>query len=142
MLHFARCAEPGVPARWMQRQTRKEGTMEIRQRQLGNVVCLDVDGKIVLGVEDVLKDKVNSLFLQGHRDILLNLKDVSQVDSCGLAAITAVKGAAERHRGTIKLLNLPSRVHALLVITKLITLFDVFESEADALASFCQQAER
>lgn len=116
--------------------------MEIRQRQLGNVVCLDVEGRIILGVEDVLRDKVDSLFVQGHRDVLLNLRDVSQVDSCGLAALTAVKGAAERHRGTIKLLNLPSRVHALLVITRLITLFDVFESEADALSSFHQQAER
>lgn len=113
--------------------------MEIRQRQLGSVVCLDVEGRLVLGVEQGLKDKVNSLLLEGHRDILLNFKDVSQLDTTGLAAITAVRCAAERHRGTIKLLNLPMRVHSLLVITKLITLFDVFESEEDALSSFGQQ---
>ena len=110
--------------------------MEIRQRQVSSVVCLDVDGRLVIGVEDRLKDTVNSLFLQGHRDILVNLKGVLQIDTTGLAAITAIRSAAERHRGTIKLLNLPQRVHDLLVITKLITLFDVFESEADALRSF------
>ena len=81
---------------------------------------------------------MNSLLLEGHRDILLNFKEVSQLDTTGLAAITAVRCAAERHRGTIKLLNLPTRVHNLLVITKLITLFDVFESEEDALSSFGQ----
>ena len=91
-----------------------------------------------MGVENGLKDKVNSLFLQGHRDILLNFKDVSQLDTSGLSAITAVRGAAETHGGTIKLLNLPTRVHDLLVITKLITLFDVFESEEDAVSSFRQ----
>jgi anti-sigma B factor antagonist len=79
---------------------------------------------------------VNSLFLQDHRDIRVNLKGVLQIDTTGLAAITAIRSASERHRGTIKLLNLPPRVHDLLVITKLITLFDVFESEADAVRSF------
>jgi anti-sigma B factor antagonist len=114
--------------------------MQIRQRQLGTVVCLDVGGRLVVGVEDGLKDKVNSLFLQGRRHILLNLKDVSQVDTSGLAALSAVRAAAERHGGTIKLLKLPLRIHDLLVITKLITLFDVFESEGDALRSFSQHA--
>ena len=51
--------------------------MEIRERLLGSVVCVDVHGRLVVGVENGLKDKVNSLFLQGHRDILLNFKDVS-----------------------------------------------------------------
>jgi anti-sigma B factor antagonist len=79
---------------------------------------------------------VNSLFLEGHRQILLNLKDVSQIDTTGIAAITHVRAAAERHRGTMKLLNLPRRIHDLLVITKLITFFEVFESEEDARATF------
>jgi anti-sigma B factor antagonist len=119
----------------------KEGIMEIRQRLLGSVVCVDVNGRLVVGVENGLKDKVNSLFLQGHRDILLNFKDVSQIDTSGLAAITAVRCAAKMHGGTIKLLNLPPRVHNLLVITKLITMFDVFESEGDAVRSFPQAAD-
>ena len=115
--------------------------MEIRQRQMGIVVCLDVAGRLVVGKEDsFLKDKVNSLLLQGHRHILLNLKDVSQVDTCGLAAIASVRAAVERHGGTIRLLNLPTRIHNLLVVTKLISLFDVFDSEADALRNFSDHA--
>jgi anti-sigma B factor antagonist len=114
--------------------------MEIRERQIGTIVCLDVDGRLVVGVEDgLLKDKVNSLLLEGQRQILLNFKNVAQVDTLGLAAITAVRAAAERYGGTIKLLNLPARVRDLLVITKLITLFEVFESEPDAVRSFGQQ---
>ena len=107
--------------------------MEIRQRQLGNIVCLDVGGRIVLEVADGLKDRVNSLFFEGHRDILLNLRDVSQVDTTGLAALTAIRAAAERHGGMIKIVNLPPRLRDLLVLTRLITLFDVYEAEEDAL---------
>jgi anti-sigma B factor antagonist len=118
---------------------RKEGIMEIRQRQRGSIVCLDVDGRLVVGVRDgLLQDKVNSLLLQGHRHIILNLEGVSQIDTSGLAALTHVGAAAERHGATIKLLNLPRRIYDLLVITKLIGLFDVFESEAEALRSFRQ----
>jgi anti-sigma B factor antagonist len=105
-----------------------------------HVVILDVEGRLELGVEDRLKDKVNSLLLQHHRGILLNLKDVSRVDTSGLAALTAVRSAAERHGGTIKLLNLPARVQQLLVVTKLLTLFDVFESEHEAIDSFDERA--
>ena len=114
--------------------------MEIRQRQLGNVIGLDVAGRMVMGAVDRLNDEVNRLFREGRRDILLNLADVSQVDTTGLAAIIAVRMAAERQGRNIKLLNLPKRVYSLLVVTKLITLFEVFESEGDALRSFGQPA--
>lgn len=114
--------------------------MEIRQRQLGTVVCLDVEGRLVVGVDDGLKDTVKHLLSQGHRDILLNFKNVSQIDTSGLAAVTAIRAAAQMHSASIKLLNLPPRVHDLLVITRLITLFEVFESEGDALRSYDQRA--
>jgi anti-sigma B factor antagonist len=114
--------------------------MEIRERQLERVVILDVEGRLVLGVEDRLKDKVNSLLLQRRQEILLNLRDVSQLDTSGLAAITSIRGAVERHGGRIKLLDLPKRVHDLLVVTRLITLFEVFESEQEAVNSFGEQA--
>jgi anti-sigma B factor antagonist len=116
--------------------------MEIRQRQIGSVVCLDVAGRLVQGVEDNrLYDTVDSLLLHGQRQILLNFEEVSQVDTSGLAAITAARAAVVEQGGSIKLLNLPRRVHSMLVITRLITLFDVFESEAEALESFRHHAE-
>ena len=111
--------------------------MKIRERQLGNVVCLDVEGRLVASAEDgVLKDKVNSLLLEGRRQILLNFRGVAQIDTSGLAAITAARAAAERNGGVIKLLNLAPRIYDLLVITRLSTLFEVFESEAEAVESF------
>jgi anti-sigma B factor antagonist len=116
--------------------------MAIRQRHLGSIICLDVDGRLVMGGQDgVLRDEVNRLFLKGHRDILLNLREVSQVDTSGIAALTAVRAAAERYGGTIKLLNLPRRIYDMLVITKLITAFEVFESEVDALGSYSPNAD-
>src|SRR5262249_28103876 len=117
-----------------------EDIMEIRERQFGHVVCIDVEGRLVLDMEDRLKDKVNSLLFQGQRDIILNLKDVSQIDTTGLAALTAVRRAADGNRGTIKLLNLPPRIYDLLVLTRLITLFEVFDSEAEAVSSFARIA--
>ena len=111
--------------------------MEIRERAVGKVVCLDVEGRLVVPIEDGrLADRVNSLLLEGHRHILLNLKEVSQIDTTGLASLTAVRRAAERAGAAIKLVNLPPRIHDLLVITRLITLFEVFDSEADAAGSF------
>jgi len=107
--------------------------MKISQRQVGSIVCLDVEGRLVTGMEDALKNQVNRLFVEGHRAILLNLGNVSQIDTSGLTAFIAVRGTAEKYGGTISLLHLPRRVHDLLVVTKLITLFNVFDSERDAL---------
>lgn len=108
--------------------------MEIRQRRVGSVICLDLQGRLTSVDEDsVLKDKMNSLLFQGHRTILLNLEGVSHIDTSGLSTLIAIRHAADRSGGSVKLLNLPARVHSLLVVTRLITLFDVFDSEADVL---------
>ena len=108
--------------------------MEIRQRHVGSVICLDLQGRLISVDEDsVLKDKVNSLLFQGHRTILLDLEGVSHVDTLGLSALIAIRNAVEKSGGSVKLLKLPARVHSLLVVTRLITVFDVFDSEADAL---------
>ena len=108
--------------------------MEIRQRQTGSVVRLDLVGRLIAADEDcLLKDKVNSLLLQGYRTILLNLEGVSQVDSLGLSTLIAIRQAADRNGGSIRLLKLPARVHSLLVVTRLITVFDVFDCEEDAM---------
>jgi anti-sigma B factor antagonist len=107
--------------------------MHIQQRSVGPTVYLDLHGRLVTTDQDgTLRNTVSALFEEGRRSIVLNLEDVSQVDTSGLSAMVAVRQAADRCGAQVKLLNLPARVHSLLVVTKLITLFDVIESEADA----------
>ena len=111
--------------------------MQIDQRSVGDVVVLDLKGKITLGEGDeLLKDKVNSLVNQGRRKILLNFADVPYVDSAGLGEIVRTYTTVSRQGGSLKLLNLTKRITDLLAITKLLTVFETFDSEADAIKSF------
>ena len=111
--------------------------MEIRERLVDSVVVLDVTGRLAAGDgSGVLKDKVNSLIYQDRRAILVNLHDVSSIDSCGLGELVAAHTNVVRAGGQIKLLNVTRRVHDLLVITKLVTVFEVFDAEAQAIDSF------
>jgi anti-sigma B factor antagonist len=111
--------------------------VDIRERNLGAVTILDLTGKLVVGEGDgLLKDKVNSLALQGRHDLLLNLGGVSYIDSSGLGALVAAATTVGRQGGHIKLLNLTQRLHDLLAITKLVTVFESFDNEADAVRSF------
>jgi len=111
--------------------------MEIAERNAGNVTVLDVSGRITLGEGDVLlKDKLHSLLNQGRRDVLLNLENVQYVDSAGLGAIVGAYTTMTRQGGTLKLANVTKRLQDLLSITKLLTVFETFDSEADALRSY------
>ena len=111
--------------------------MEIESRAVGDVVILDLKGKMTLGEGDeLLKDKVNSLSHQGHRKLILNLSGVPYVDSAGLGEIVRTYTTVSRLGGSLKLLNLTRRIHDLLSITKLLTVFETFESEDDAVRSF------
>ena len=111
--------------------------MKIEERPIGSVIVLDLAGKLVAGEGDGrLKDKINSLVLQAHRQILLNLGGVSYIDSNGLGELVASHTTVTRNGGQIKLLNLTKRVQDLLAICRLSTVFETFESEADALRSF------
>ena len=111
--------------------------MVIEQRMVGGVAVLDLGGKLVLGDGDgMLKDKVHSLVFQGIKDIALNLGGLSYMDSAGLGELISSHSTATRAGGHIKIFNLTKRVSELLVITKVLTVFDVFDSEQDALKSF------
>ena len=111
--------------------------MQIDQRAVGDVVILDLKGKITLGEGDeLLKDKVNSLVNQGHKKIVLNLADVPYIDSAGLGEIVRTYTTVSRQGGSLKLLNLTKRITDLLSITKLLTVFETFDSEKDAVGSF------
>jgi len=111
--------------------------MVIEQRVVGGVAILDLSGKLALGDGDgLLKDKVNSLVHQGMKEIALNLGGLSYMDSAGLGELIAAHSTMTRNGGHIKVFNLTKRVTELLVITKVLTVFDVFDSEQEALKSF------
>ena len=117
-------------------------SMHIEERTVGDVIVLDLKGKITLGEGDeLLKDKVNSLVNQGQRKIVLNLADVPYLDSAGLGEVVRAYTTVRRQGGSLKLLNLTKRISDLLSITKLLTVFDTFESENDAVRSFSASAK-
>ena len=111
--------------------------MQIEERRVGTVIILDAKGKLTLGDGDVLlKDKIHSLVQQGHKQVVLNLGDVPYVDSAGIGEIVGSYTTLTRAGGTIRLLNLTKRIHDLLAITKLLTVFETFTSEDEAVRSF------
>jgi anti-sigma B factor antagonist len=116
--------------------------MQITERALADVMILDLKGKITLGEGDeLLKDKVNSLVNQGQRKIVLNLAGVPYLDSAGLGEVVRAYTTVSRQGGSLKLLNLTKRITDLLSITKLLTVFDTFDSEDDAVRSFSAPAK-
>jgi anti-sigma B factor antagonist len=116
--------------------------MQIEQRALGDVVVLDLKGRVTLGEGDeLLKDKINSLINQGLKKVVLNLAEVPYIDSAGLGEIVRTYTTVSRQGGSLKLLNLTKRITDLLSITKLLTVFETFESENDAVRSFSQSAK-
>ncbi len=111
--------------------------MQIEERVVGEVTILDLKGKITLGEGDeALKDKINSLTLQNRRQILLNLEGVPYIDSAGLGEVVRTYTTVSRQGGQLKLVNLTKRIEDLLSITKLLTVFETFDTEAEALQSF------
>jgi anti-sigma B factor antagonist len=111
--------------------------MQIAERESGGVTILDVSGKITLGDGDaLLKDKLHSLLHQGKKNVLLNLGDVQYVDSAGLGAIVSAYTTMTREGGGLKLVNVTKKMQDLLSITKLLTVFETFDSEDEALRSY------
>jgi anti-sigma B factor antagonist len=111
--------------------------LEISQREREGVVILDLAGRITVGPEATsLRDSVSALAGGGTRNIVLNLQDVDYIDSTGLGALVICSTSLRRQGGTIKLLNLNRRNIELLVMTKLATVFEIFNDEQDAVNSF------
>ena len=116
--------------------------MQITERSVGDVMVLDIKGKITLGEGDEqLKDKVNSLVNQGQRKMVLNLSEVPYLDSAGLGEVVRAYTTVSRQGGSLKLLNLTKRITDLLSITKLLTVFDTFDAEDEAIRSFSASAK-
>jgi anti-sigma B factor antagonist len=111
--------------------------MKTSSRHVDGVSILDCSGRITLGEGSVvLRDAVRELLSKGHKKILLNLGDVSYIDSSGIGELVSAYTTVRNQGGELKLLNLTKKVHDLLQITKLYTVFDVREDEANAIKSF------
>lgn len=111
--------------------------MQIDERVVDDVTILDLKGKMTLGEGDeLLKDKINSLLAASKKKLLLNLEGVPYIDSAGLGEIVRTFTTVSRSGGSLKLLNLTKRITDLLAITKLLTVFETFEAEGDAIKSF------
>ena len=116
--------------------------MDLQERIIGKVVVVDVRGLVKdVAAHTILHDKVRSLLAQGYKSILLNVAEVTYVDSVWLGARVEGYVSAMRHGVTLKLLHGTSRLRELLRVTRLDTVLDLFESEEDAAASFGADAD-
>ena len=112
-------------------------SMKVSTRQVDGITILDLSGRITLGEGSVtIRDAIRDLLNKGEKYILLNLGDVSYLDSSGLGELVSAYTSVKNAGGELKLLNLTKKVHDLLQITKLYTVFDVKDDEASAVASF------
>ena len=111
--------------------------LDVNERQAGDVTILDLTGEVRLGDSSVaLRDSVRKLADGGKNKVLLNLAGVKYIDSSGIGELIANYTTISRQGGQLKLLNLTDRIQNLLVITKLLTVFDAYDNEAEALKSF------
>ena len=109
----------------------------ITERETNFVTVLDLSGRITVGEDGtLLKDKLYSLLHQGKKDVLLNLGEVQYVDSAGLGALVGAYKIVTRDGGELKLLNVTKRLRDLLSITNLLTVFETFDSEDEAIRSY------
>lgn len=111
--------------------------LTINSREIQGVSILDLSGKIVLGEEcSSLRGQVTKLLADGKKKILLNLGDVTRVDSSGIGLLVEALVLTAKEGGQLKLLNLPRLVHNTLALHRLLPAFDIYDKEDDSLASF------
>jgi len=112
-------------------------SVKLTVRQVGDVSVVDAVGRLTLGEgSSLFRDTIRGLVAQGNKKIVLNLGEVSYIDSSGIGELVSAFTTVTNQGGRLKLLNLTKRVHDLLQITKLYTVFDVYDREATAIASF------
>jgi anti-sigma B factor antagonist len=111
--------------------------LKMTERVVDGVVVVALEGRIVLGEEsNALREKVKSLLAAGQKKIVLNMANVTYIDSSGLGTLVASHSSARAQGASLKLCNLGSKFQEILQVTKLVTVFEVYPSEADAIASF------
>lgn len=111
--------------------------LKMRTREAKDVTIIDLSGRLTMGEPcKAIRDEIHDELGHGTRKILLNLGEVTYIDSAGLGELTSAYTSVKNREGSLKLVNLTKRVHDLMQITKLYTVFDVFDDEKAALGSF------
>lgn len=111
--------------------------MNVNVRQSGDVTILDLKGRITIGSGDVaLRNAIHEVMNNGAKKVLINMADVSTIDSSGIGELVSAYTTATNRGAKLKLANLPAKVTDILTITQLITVFDVYDSEAEGVGSF------
>jgi anti-sigma B factor antagonist len=115
----------------------------INERSAGDVTILDLKGRLRVGGNTVaLHKSIRCLVGEKKNTIVLNLADVTYIDSCGLGELVASQISVEKSGGEIKLIGVTDTLHELLTVTRLLTVFDVYESEADAIQNFAAKVSK
>ncbi|HXW57309.1 MAG TPA: STAS domain-containing protein [Candidatus Cybelea sp.] len=113
--------------------------LRMTERDVNGIAVLEIEGRIVLGEEsNSFREKVKSLLAAGKRKIVLNMANVSYIDSAGLGTLVATFHSAKSQGATLKLANLGAKFREVLQVTKLLTVFDTYDSEATAVQSFAK----
>ncbi|BBB32220.1 anti-sigma B factor antagonist [Thermotomaculum hydrothermale] len=111
--------------------------MKIKTREVGDVTVVEINGKITIGEGDVaLRNTIKELLEKGRKKIVIDMKNVSYMDSSGVGELASAYTTTKKQGGELKLANLNTKVHDLLQLTTLISIFEVFDSTAEACASF------
>ncbi len=111
--------------------------MKANVREVGDVSIVDLKGKITIGSGDVqLREVINGLVDKGRKNILINMQEVTTIDSSGIGELVGCYTSVTHKGGKLKLLHLPPKINDVLTVTQLITVFDVYESEPEALATY------
>lgn len=111
--------------------------MRVSTRQKGDVTVIDLNGKITIGAGDIaLRNAVQQAIDSGAKNVLINLHEVTTIDSSGVGELVSAYTTATNRGTRLKLVNLPEKVSDILTITQLITVFDTYDSEEEAIAAF------
>ena len=110
--------------------------MDINSRRRDDVTILDVRGKITIGGDLALRQAIHKALEDGAKKLVVNLQQVTTIDSSGVGELVGAYTSAKNHGATLKLVNLPPKVQDVLTITQLITVFDVYDTEDEAVRSF------
>ena len=115
--------------------------MKISTRKIDCVMVVDISGRIVLGEGGSLRETINAVLFSGEKKLLLNLAEVNYIDSTGLGELISAHTSVQKHGGQIQFLKLTNKVRDLLQITKLYTVLDIKDDEAEAIASLNRTVE-
>jgi len=115
--------------------------LEIQSREKENITILDMKGRLVVGGANLLREKVSDEIASGHKQLILNLKDVDYIDSTGLGMMVICYTTLQKTEGNLKLVNLNRRNIELMLLTKLSTVFQIFGEEQEAVNSFFPERE-